>query len=75
MANPPLRGQVVAHLGRGEPDGSVEVLGINREPVLDDLARGEGFIQCPGQRKAWQKENQGQGYRTQDHPLRDTPPW
>ncbi len=37
VANPPLRGQVVAHLGGRQRNGGVEVFWIDSDPLLDDL--------------------------------------
>ena len=39
--HPPLRGQVVAHLGGRERDGGVEVLRVDGDPLRDDLGRGQ----------------------------------
>jgi len=61
--------------GSGERDGGVEVLGVDGHPVLDDLGRGLGLFECPGGKRARWKEGQGNEKRTQDHPLRDPPPW
>ncbi len=35
------RGQVVAHVRGRERDGGVEVFWVDRDPVLDDLGRGQ----------------------------------
>jgi len=45
-------GQVVAHLEGRERDGGVEVLGVDADPVRDDLGRGQDFFECPGGKRA-----------------------